>query len=475
MIGSRTREPSPWAVPDAGTTPTFIPPLSPAYGLGGLLNPLPPREVPVRRGLLDPTVRLDFQDPEQRGTGPRLRRQDLPEILRDVPPGREGGLIGAMLAEYVESDEALNPLSSLIRGPSADGWTAASVESEPVDRPASLPPGMQPSGPGSPPEPTATPSAPPHPVFEGWLRGLHPLGDSFSDGPQPQDNWVQSLDAPTQVEARPDGSMWEIRGPVSAMVRPPDDALAHYQTQPQGSPSTERPSDEELRAIRDRFQSLVAEGRGHGYYFAADNLNHFLEGSGAPRFYDPNWLRSIPKIHAAESRVRQHFEDWMTGRQQPEAREELVEEDLLALQEEQSFSRSSRWDGKFNTNPIVDYLGEPDLFLAVGESNVKGRGDFTFLGQKDGRIRFEGMVDHSWEDPYDWDKGYKWGKEGFTPLPTVDDPTRVIRHADAVRLQDHGGAKPFLMSSQWRQGVEGTLRNIGGRLILESARWTDND
>lgn len=377
----------------------FDPPPRPAAPHGGLLDPVVPPGPPALGGLLDAAGRQGLQEDRRPRSAQQVKRTELPEILRDVPLGPEGGLIGYMLAQYVEPDR--------------DGSELPQVDES--ERP----------------------------------------------------------NASARIEARPDGSVWKIDGPARTMIRPPDSELALYETQPDYPPSTEVPSKLEMRALAAAFQFMVASGRVAGYDFAAGNLEHFLKGRGAPRFYDPDWLRSYPLFKGAERRVQRHFEEWLTGDLIPENPEEHVKDDLLHLREGDSFSRSSSWDGNINrwdegikegveeqlsvadlyaANPLSSPWSSIDSFLAAGNSTIKGTGDFTFRGEGD-RIRFDGRVTHRWRDPYDW------AKDGY--------------YGGAVKLQDHGEAKPFMMESEWVRSVKGTLRKDGDRLALESIEWSD--
>lgn len=83
---------------------------------GGLLDPIESLDPPPRGGLLDAVGEGQFGTEEPR---PRIQRKDLPPELQGFPTGSEGGLIGVMLAEYVEPDADPTPA----RDPFAENGT----------------------------------------------------------------------------------------------------------------------------------------------------------------------------------------------------------------------------------------------------------------------------------------------------------------------------------------------------------------
>lgn len=92
----------PWRMPpfNPGAAWSMLPVAVRGPVSGGLLDPIEGPDPPVRGGLLDPVGGGQF-DAEQR---PRIKRKDLPPELQGFPTGPKGGLIGVMLAEYVEPD-----------------------------------------------------------------------------------------------------------------------------------------------------------------------------------------------------------------------------------------------------------------------------------------------------------------------------------------------------------------------------------
>jgi hypothetical protein len=113
-------QPLPWH------TPPFNPGAAPqgsTYPGGGLLDPIVQFESPVTGGLLDPAGTQGIREEQGQLVGRRVNRKDLPEILRDLPLGPEGGLIGSMLAEYVEPD-AEPQLTRKLRSRMANGGQA---------------------------------------------------------------------------------------------------------------------------------------------------------------------------------------------------------------------------------------------------------------------------------------------------------------------------------------------------------------
>ncbi len=200
------------------------------------------------------------------------------------------------------------------------------------------------------------------------------------------------------------------------------------QTAPSG------PTEEELDRIVQRYNEMIAGARKFGYNVAADNLQHFLDGSGADRTLSSTWLRDFGVITSAEDVNHKRFQ-----------------KSLIKLADTMK-------DGE--TKGFVDYwdrglyaTGMNELFYASGGSTITSRGNFT-LTCKGKIVTISGFVNHHWHDPYDWHAGLS------APIPGFGN----VSDADALLLQQHRGARSFEMVSDWQHTLSGTV---------EINRWTD--
>lgn len=80
-------------------------------------------------------------------------------------------------------------------------------------------------------------------------------------------------------------------------------------------------------------------------------------------------------------------------------------------------------------------------------------------------IRLRGGVANNWDDKYDWHKGLKAFVPGFGD----------IKDADALKLQNGGGAKPYDMRSEWTGRIEMVGRVKNGRIVWQQPKWSDDD
>jgi hypothetical protein len=181
----------------------------------------------------------------------------------------------------------------------------------------------------------------------------------------------------------------------------------------------------ELAAL---FQSIVTESR-PVYPMAADFLNHFMDGAGAPRTMSTRWLRSFRAIRKAERKNQRRFE------------RQLVRAATL-LDEGASTWVHDHWDARINA-----FIGT-ELFYVSRMSLLRSQGSFVLT--RDGpEVRVSGTVRHHWFDPYDWDRG-RWvyiPRHGFVPI------------AVGRELAESDEARNFLMESRQVQTLAGTCRD----------------
>lgn len=103
-----------------------------------------------------------------------------------------------------------------------------------------------------------------------------------------------------------------------------------------------------------------------------------------------------------------------------------------------------------------------ELYYASGTFTITSTGDFI-LSREGDKVKIEGTVSHRWWDPYDWHHGLGAFIPGFG---TVSD-------SDALLLQGHRGAEPFMMESIWEQNLDAEI--IMRKLWFDSKKYNWND
>ncbi len=64
--------------------------------------------------------------------------------------------------------------------------------------------------------------------------------------------------------------------------------------------------DARVQSIKQNYEKIINRGRQAGYDVAADNLEHFMKGSGEPKEISSDWLRGYHAVRAAESRLKDY-------------------------------------------------------------------------------------------------------------------------------------------------------------------------
>jgi hypothetical protein len=184
--------------------------------------------------------------------------------------------------------------------------------------------------------------------------------------------------------------------------------------------------DAKTKALLAKYRAIIADGRKAGKRVAADNLQHWLDGSGKDRKLSSKWLRGFASVTGAEKRNQRRFE-----------KETLVP---LALKLGRSYStvKQDYWDAKLTAS----VFGE--LYYASGTSTLTSRGKFALARHGDW-VQIVGIVEHHWWDPYDWHANLA----AFVP------GHGSVSDADALALEKAGYGKPFGMYSFWHQAFQG--------------------
>ncbi len=209
-----------------------------------------------------------------------------------------------------------------------------------------------------------------------------------------------------------------------------------------------------LDKTENTFREFVKVGRRKGSNTAADFLEHYLDGSGAPKKVTRDEARKFQFIQNAEKTNQNRFEQGS-----------LVDLDkdfakgLLTLSDGQTKDVKDHWD--FNTTRFkpdslrnIVFTDGIDELISFGRTKVKSKGDFTAT-RKGNIITLDGKVTHNWDDTYDFD------------------PMGFIGGAGGAALAKSGRAKPFKFGAAWTQRVKGTVEIKAGRLLNPKLEWFD--
>lgn len=251
-----------------------------------------------------------------------------------------------------------------------------------------------------------------------------------------------------------------------------------------------------LDEIEGEWREVVDMDRNRDLTYSADSLAHYLDRSGKTIYYTPEELRAFDIVRDAEKGVQKHFEDWMVG---PLSNVEIVTDGdtigyketpvdvnrlapkLLALRDGETIRERDFWEKRFAypwdyATSGLDWgkymrsgRSDVDLFGFAGNAKLVGDGGFSFARKGD-RIEFRGLVDHVFDEPYNFEAGTSFWK------PYALGPLDRIYGDDGLLLAQHGRAAEYRMKSTWPQQAKGTLRiEPDGKLSLESVEWTDMD
>ncbi len=102
-----------------------------------------------------------------------------------------------------------------------------------------------------------------------------------------------------------------------------------------------------------------------------------------------------------------------------------------------------------------------ELYYASGTSTITSTGNFN-LSRSGEIVTITGTVRHHWHDPYDWHAGLTAFIPGFG----------TISDSDALLVQRCHGARPFEMSADWQQTLNGTVKVIDWWPNEHTFRWT---
>ena len=205
--------------------------------------------------------------------------------------------------------------------------------------------------------------------------------------------------------------------------------------------STTCPSSAELDAIERRYREMVQAARDDGKNVAADNLEHFLNGSGSKRTLSVPWLRGFSTLLAAERANQVRFENQLNS-------------EANGMSHGDRRTKNDYWDKQFTASVFEE------LYYASGTSTIRSTGTFS-LERIENVVNLGGTVTHHWHDPYDWHAGLGAFIPGFGN----------VSDADALAIENCRGARSFDMEADWQQSLTGTI-TVGTIWNDKSFTWS---
>lgn len=186
--------------------------------------------------------------------------------------------------------------------------------------------------------------------------------------------------------------------------------------------------DPKAEEIRNRYKEMIADARKRGKNFAADNLQHFIDGKGGTKNVSVSTLNQFGAFRTAVLRNQSRFE-------------KQVLDIAYGLKDGETRELNDIWDA------VVDPSVFSELFYASGRSQVTSKGKIK-VTRKGNEIIVEGVVENTWQDPYNWNQGMSAFIPGYGNIS--DD--------DGIYLEQHGGAKSYMLQSSWSSQLNGTIQ-----------------
>ena len=202
------------------------------------------------------------------------------------------------------------------------------------------------------------------------------------------------------------------------------------------------PDSDRLDEIEQNYRSMITAARERGYPVAADNLEHFLAGSGSKRILEVDWLRGFSEVTNAEKTNQGRFESSL---------ENLA--DGMAHGERKTLN--DYWDAMLTASVFTE------LYYASGTSTITSTGSFS-LERIEDIVNISGTVEHKWHDPYDWHAGLG----AFIP------GHGNVSDEDGLLMQSCRGARPFEMEALWTQRLSGSVNINDYWFNSSSFSWT---
>lgn len=212
--------------------------------------------------------------------------------------------------------------------------------------------------------------------------------------------------------------------------------------------SSNKPSDEVLDKILERYWKLVANAYQLGFREGGDNLAKFLRGDDSPKYVDYSWLHKFNSVRFATAQVKSALSQMVQRR----AYQEIQVAGLVGSgSEEHSVKFES--DSSYNSKQVLQNdLLYPELLFASGAAAVHGNIDKIRISRysKDTAFGKSNKVTVSANAEYYWYDDYNWNPGGYFPIPGLGN----FYDDEANLLVKYRGAKPYALYSGWDQEIQ---------------------
>ena len=197
-----------------------------------------------------------------------------------------------------------------------------------------------------------------------------------------------------------------------------------------------------IEKLLQQYRAMISDARTQGKVVAADNLEHWLSGSGTAKELGSGWLRTFPSVLYAETVNHVRFEEKLSGT-------------ALEMKVGEQRDLQDYWDKKLTASVFKE------LYYASGTSTLTSRGLFTLKREGD-VVTIKGTVEHHWWDPYDWHANLGAWIPGHG----------TISDSDALELEKAGHGKPFGMYGFWHRTLTGTYGIDTGFAWRDEPKYT---
>jgi len=243
----------------------------------------------------------------------------------------------------------------------------------------------------------------------------------------------------------PDGNTESVADMIKkAWNNTPEDGVGYYTVQ-NGELQEPQPTDKKADEIRDRYRNMIASARKWGADLAADNLQHFIDGSGTPVTYSLKTLKKYHAFRVSLSRELNYYGD-------------DIRKMSLTIQDGHTITFKRTYAA------VVDPWGLSGLYFASGLSQISTEGTIT-MTRKGNQIIVSGDIKQSWHDKYNWNKGMSAWIPGFGD----------VSDEDGLYLKENGGASDFRLGAVWHTTVSGTITVLPLWIYHNNFHFTHKD
>jgi len=177
--------------------------------------------------------------------------------------------------------------------------------------------------------------------------------------------------------------------------------------------------------IKNQYLEIIDLGKKKQKLWAAEMLEHWINGGGKDRLIDVNLIRKFDVIIDAEDTIRSKIED---------AKDKPNRDIIKKIKEGEDKVYYIAWE------ELIAASAFTELYYASGNSTLIGR--IALKATKhENTVKMQGTLEFHWSDPYDWHPGLS------AYIPGIGN----IKDEDAAKYEDAGCAKKFNMYSFWHQ------------------------